>query len=297
MVDMQIRRAAESDLESLAELAAQLQADPARTIVYLGTGARDIAAELDEIDWRSISAVAVDRDRLLGWLIGDPDPEVGRIYWLGPFVADHDLPVDEWNSIASQLYAECRRLLPEAMSQEEIAIDARYERCQAWAAEHDFAPNPGSLALVLEADRAHLDGSSLTVRPVVPGDLELVGALHERLFPGTHTTGRQLVEDGDRDHVRLVTEIDGQPAGYVAFEFQSDGAGYIDFLGVDEACRRGGFGAELVRAAVDALQQGGATPIHLTVREDNRAARRLYRSLGFREDRVIRPLRRGFTLT
>lgn len=291
---MQIRVAEQGDLPVLAELAAELQADPARTIVYLGTDAPGIAAELAEIDWWSVSALAIDGDRLLGWLIGDTDPEVGRVYWLGPFIADHGLADAGWNDIASGLYAACRPLLPVGMVQEEIAIDARFGRCEAWATEHGFRPNPGSLALVLEAE---IVGPSLTMRHVNDNDLEVVGGLHERLFPGTHATGRQLVEDGDDDHVRLVVEIDGRPTGYVAFELQPDGAGYIDFLGVDESFRRSGLGAELVRGAVAALHRRDASPVHLTVREDNRAARDLYGSLGFREERVIRPLRKGFACT
>lgn len=291
---MQIRRAVEQDLASIAETAARLQADPARTVVYLGADAAGIEAELAEIDWRSISALAFRDDRLLGWLIGDADAELGRVFWLGPFVADVELDAGEWNEIASRLYAHCHGLLPAEMTEEEIAIDARFERCDAWARGHGFAPGSESLALVLESS---IEGPSLAVRHVADSDLELLGALHEQLFPGTHATGRQLVKDGDEDHVRLVTEIAGKPAGYVAFEFQPDGAGYIDFLGVADEHRRRGLGAQLVRAAVEVLQRRGAAPVHLTVREDNRAARDLYVSLGFREERVIRPLRKGFAFT
>ena len=291
---MDIRSATEADLVPIAELAARLQTDPARTVVYLGADAAGIEAELAEIDWRSISALAFDDDRLLGWLIGDADAELGRVFWLGPFVADSGLDTGEWNEIASQLYTSCHGLLPAEMTEEEIAIDARFERCDTWAQAHGFAPDSESLVLVLESD---VEGPSLAVRHVVDNDLELLGALHEQLFPGTHATGRQLVEDGDDDHVRLVTEIDGKPAGYVAFEFQPDGAGYIDFLGVADSNRRRGLGAQLVRAAVEALHRRGAAPVNLTVREDNRAARDLYISLGFREERVIRPLRKGFAVT
>ncbi len=291
---MQIRGAAEGDLASIAELASRLQADPARMVVYLGTDAAGIEAELAGIDWCSISALAFEDDRLIGWLAGDADAELGRIFWLGPFVSDDGVDAGRWNEIASQLYAHCRGLLPAEMTEEELAIDARFERCDMWARGHGFAPGSESLVLTLESS---VGAPSLAVRRVVDSDLELLGALHELLFPGTHATGRQLVEDGDDDHVRMVIEIDGEPAGYVAFEFQPDGAGYIDFLGVADKYRRRGLGAQLVRAAVDTLRRRGAAPVHLTVRQDNRAARDLYVSLGFREERVIRPLRRGFAFT
>ena len=35
---------------------------------------------------------------------------------------------------------------------------------------------------------------------------------------------------------------------------------------------------------------------HLTVRENDHGARALYTGLGFEEERVVRPLRKGFTL-
>jgi ribosomal protein S18 acetylase RimI-like enzyme len=43
-------------------------------------------------------------------------------------------------------------------------------------------------------------------------------------------------------------------------------------------------------------RHGDATHAHLTVRSANDAARRLYASLGFTEERVLVPMRRGFTL-
>ncbi len=44
------------------------------------------------------------------------------------------------------------------------------------------------------------------------------------------------------------------------------------------------------------LAERGATPINLTVRVDNVGARALYASLGFTEERVILPLRKGFAV-
>ena len=88
----------------------------------------------------------------------------------------------------------------------------------------------------------------------------------------------------------------GRVAGYVAFEVQPDGSGYLDFLGVATEFRRRGLAAQLVRAAVTELVDRGASSIHLTVRENSHGARALYVGLGFEEERVIRPLRKGFTL-
>lgn len=285
---MQIRQATDGDLMAMAEFASRLQVDPTSAIPYLGVEAGGIESELAEIDWRAVSALAFEDDRLIGWLVGDIDDELGRVFWWGPFVTAGD-----WDGVASLLHGDCSKLLRPEITEEEMAIDSRFVRCQIWAAEHGFAAEMGSLALVLDSDPWD---SELEIRAVRDDDLATLGALHEELFPGTHTTGRGLVEDRDDDHVRLVTEIDGLLAGYVAFEFQPDGAGYLDFLGVSPRFQRRGLGTQLVRAAVASLGRRGAAPIHLTVREDNRGARQLYGSLGFTEERLIRPLRKGFSI-
>ena len=285
---MHVRPATETDLDALADLAARLQIRPERHIASLGVERAGIYEEIAEIDWRSVSSLAFDQDRLVGWLVGDCDAELGRVYWLGPFVEATD-----WEQVAGELYDAARGLVPADISQEEFAIDARFDRLERWATTIGFSAEPGSYALRLGSS---LGPAHREMRPVAPDDLATVGALHEELFPGTHTTARQLITDCDDRHIRLVTEVDGHAAGYIAVERQPDGSGYIDFLGVAASYRCRGLGAELVRAGVAELRRIESDPIHLTVREDNAGALALYASLGFTVDRTIRPVRKGFSL-
>jgi ribosomal protein S18 acetylase RimI-like enzyme len=213
---------------------------------------------------------------------------MGRVWWIGPFVDASD-----WESVATTLLDRCREQLDESIDEEEMAFDARAERLGRWAEASGLVPDPGSLVLTL---RHELAPPSLAVRPIESADRTTVAPLHERLFPGTHTTGDVLVDSGDDTHLRIVAEVAGTIVGYVAVERQEDGSGYIDYLGVDETQRRRGFGAELVRAGVAALARIDARPVNLTVREDSAGARELYRSLGFDEERVARPYRRGFSI-
>ncbi len=283
----------EHELPTLVELAAALQQRPERHVIYLGDQADGILAELAEATWRDVSAVAVDGERPRGWLVGDVDHDMGRVWWLGPFVATDER--DEWESIASRLLTAGRAQLGDGVDEEEMAVDARFEWCRSWAVSEGFSEDEGSAVLRLD-DELAVRPTPTTVREIDDADHDVVARLHEGLFPGTHTTGRELVGGHDATHRRLVADVDGEVVGYVAVERQADGSGYIDYLGVRPSARRQGLGGVLVRAGVAELRRLDVTGIGLTVRADNETARGLYRSLGFDEERVAIPLRRGFSL-
>jgi ribosomal protein S18 acetylase RimI-like enzyme len=303
----------EEELAALADLAAPIQASPATYVAYLAVERDGVLAELTEATWHDVAAIAerdvalnagADAGPIAGWLIGDVDPEMGRVWWFGPFVDEASLDeAHDWEAVASGLLAACVAQLPAGVTEEEMAVDARSRQYREWASTHGFVEEEGSLALVL--DGSHEPPSCAlgapgpppsAVREIAAGDRAVVAALHDELFPGTHTTGANLVAGHDATHRRLVVEVDGAVAGYVAVERQPDGSGYIDFLGVAPAARRGGLGAALVRAGIEELRRLDSTSVHLTVRENNTAARGLYRSLGFREERLLVPLRRGFRI-
>ena len=290
---VKLRRPTEDDRRALAEFATPLQARPSHHVAYLGADADTIAAEMTEDvdDWTEAAAVAEDDGRIVGWLMGSIDHDRGRVWWFGPFVDSDD--ADAWTTIADQLDATARAGFDGSVDEEEYAFDARHATGPEWAVGRGYLADPGSAILVLEHAIA---ASALPVRSVTGDDLATVGRLHDLLFPDTHTTGAALVSTSDPRKRRLVAERDGELLGYVAVERQQDGRGYIDFLGVDPAHRRQGIGAQLVRAGVAALGELGCEQFDLTVREANAGARALYASLGFVEERVLLPFRRGFSL-
>jgi ribosomal protein S18 acetylase RimI-like enzyme len=312
---MQIRTAVEADRSTLAALAGRQQRRPERHITYLGVEPEHIAAEMveEDDDWTAVSAVAEHDGRIRGWLMGSVDAEMGRVWWFGPFIdAQHDGADDRaddgadggvdvgahhvWRGIADALYAHASSLLPDTVDQEELAPDARHVLLADWALDHGFHRDPGSAILGLpRAIAAPTVPDAGIVRPATAQDGRLV-ELHDELFAGTHTTGQRLLAGADAEHIRLVLEVDHTVVGYVAVEVQPDGGGYIDYLGVDPAHRRRGFGLTLVRAGVGALADRGCERFDLTVREANHGARKLYAALGFVEERVIHPYRKGFEL-
>lgn len=290
---MGVRPARPADLRRLAEIAEISQADPERFVGYVGDDAATIAAEVAEVeDWAATTWIAED-DGIVGWLLAERDDAMGRAWLWGPFL-DHADPA-AWGEVADQLLAVARQDV--ALPEQELACDQRSERFRALADRVGFSADPASVLLRLDPADARLDaGADVVIVPLSDTWAEAVAELHDQLFPGTHTPGRSLVEAHDDRRPRYVALLDGEPVGYVALEHQPDGSAYVDFLGVDPTHRQRGIGRVLVAHAVAEALAGGATLAHLTVREANAAARALYASLGFVEERVLQPYRKGFTL-
>jgi hypothetical protein len=58
---------------------------------------------------------------IVAWLVGEVNLEIGRVWWLGPYVA-----VPEWEVMADALLAHAQTRLPAEISQQELAIDAAF---------------------------------------------------------------------------------------------------------------------------------------------------------------------------
>ena len=290
----------------MAALAAACQPNPDLFCMYLGMEADSIAADVLDADrWTETTVVAERDGQLIGWLLAEVDPEMGRLWWWGPFSAEGLDPLGD------QLYVEVRRRLTEnidaTFDEEEACADDRSSSIPAWCARHGMEPETASVLLRRNPGPVTADPRVRLLRtagstpdsdtgPAADGarDREAVQALHDVAFPGTHSTAEALVAS---THPRLVIDVDGQVAGYVAFEMQSDGSGYIDYIAVTEHQQGQGLGGALVETASKQMFDAGVTHVHLTVREDNAAARALYARLGFIEERLARPYRRGFRLS
>ncbi len=289
------RRPTADDLDAMASLAADAQGEPATHCIYLPVAAADIATDVADLDgWEATTTVAVaDDGSITGWLLAEPDPDMGRVWWWGPFVAAADTA---WAEIADGLHAETRTTLassgPGAITEFEACADERSALIADWCRRHDLVGEEASVLLRREPTPVAATPDP-RVRPLAEADHEVVMALHETAFANTHLTPAALVA---ADDLRLVVEVDDRVVGYVACEEQSDGSGYIDYLAVDAARQGQGLGRALVDEATRRLLADGAAFVHLTVREGNAAARALYANCGFVEDRLARPFRLGFSI-
>lgn len=217
---------------------------------------------------------------------------MGRVWWFGPFAADADLPLAD--AIADGLFGAGRRSLAQ-FPEHELAIGARSSWLQRFAERNGFQADEGFVVLRLSDLHIEVPGSSVRIEAAAESIDSEVVALHDAIFPGTHSTGAHLFGLAGGRHDRFVARHGGDVVGYVATEVQHDGLLYIDYLGVSDASRGQGIGRALVGTAIGA-RADEATHAHLTVRVSNTAARELYASLGFAEELVLVPYRLGFTL-
>ena len=266
----------------MADFAQRYQSDPTTSHVYFSQEAPAIVVELEELpDWPSVAFVARDQD-MLGWLAAEIDDDMGRVWWWGP-VADDP-------AVADALYEAAVKAHGSRFSEEELAADVRNVAMARFADRHGFAANPASLALELHSD-AFKPAASVRVHEPSAEERRELAALHDRLFPGTHSPGSTWLDDTE-DILFVASDV----TGYVVAQTQADGTGYIDYLGVAPEHRRKGAAASLVSAACEELWRREVSNVHLTVRANESGAQALYHGLGFVTALELVPYRRGFTL-
>lgn len=294
----------------MADVAVDAQSDPERYCAYVSEDVASIARDIVDVvgpaggDWTSAAWLEVDEEsNVTAWLLAETDPEMGRVWWWGPMIAHPDrCPTSQRDSTFDALLAVAMDTL-DGYAEHELAGDERSGLLASAARRHGFVAGAAS-ALLRTAPfaSAEWEGDDDVVALADP-HRDAVRRLHDELFSGTHTTGAGLVAPGV-DETRLVIEHeqpsnespDRRVAGYIATEPHSDGSLYIDFVGVAPDVRGRGLGRRLVSEAMRRGAQAGATHAHLTVRAENAAARRMYASLGFVEERVVVPYRRGFAV-
>ena len=89
-----------------------------------------------------------------------------------------------------------------------------------------------------------------------------------------------------RPDLFLVAEVDGAIVGTVMAGYDGH-RGWINYLGVNPACRRRGIGRALMDEAERLLRAAGCPKINLQVRTANAEAIEFYRSIAFALDDVV----------
>lgn len=129
----------------------------------------------------------------------------------------------------------------------------------------------------------------MLIRPFRPADEDAVVALWDRC--GLTRPWNDPRKDirrklAVRPDLFLVGELDGAIVGTVMAGYDGH-RGWVNYLGVDPACRRQGLGRALMAEAERLLRQAGCPKINLQVRTTNTDAIEFYRRIGFALDDVV----------
>ena len=110
-------------------------------------------------------------------------------------------------------------------------------------------------------------------------------------FPrGVGTTAeavaRSLAEDGDDTRRRLMLEYQGRPIGEMAYRLQDGNTAQIDIKICLPDCQGHGLGRRALCMLIRALWKRGIDAVVLDTTPENRRARHVYESLGFKQVRI-----------
>ena len=96
-----------------------------------------------------------------------------------------------------------------------------------------------------------------------------------------------------REHLALIAEVDGRPAGFMLTldslpdEVTGDDQAFVVYMAVERQSRGAGIGSALLERAEDEARKRGAPYMALMVTDENAAARALYERAGYRTERRL----------
>lgn len=118
------------------------------------------------------------------------------------------------------------------------------------------------------------------VRPAGLDDIEAIQAIERHCFRASQSAEQYRRELASPQCHTLLVEHEGRTVGYAMANLILDEA-HLPSIGVLDGHRRRGLGRRLMEQMLALVRAHGARVIFLEVRRQNRAARRLYESLGF----------------
>ena len=197
----EITPVAADELDEVLDLIAAEQAHPDRGTTMLGEKRDGIAAELGDVepDWTASVRVAREDGRIVGAVVGDWDPDLGRAWILGPWVVGDD---DAWRRWARPLVDSVLEQLPEGIDDWELAADASHVRMAELGAELGLPAS--EVSHVYSVDAATVGTwpePSGEVRPATHADVETHPSVAR---PGVPRVVRHRRPPGPRDARRQV---------------------------------------------------------------------------------------------
>ena len=252
-------------------------------IGYFGVTPEDIRQSVLMLNLRYNRGfrLALEGTRLVGVMGVDFDKEIGRAWLYGPIVI-----ADDWAAAADALYAAVCPVLPVAVCEHEMFVDAENINCHAFAERHAFT-NQGEMAIYFITPERLAALPEQTAEEWDGRFADRFVALHDRLFPRSNYTLNYMLAERDKGATLLILTDGDMPAGYFFGRAEPEsGEAYVDLVGVDPAFHGRGLGRRLMLAGLSRLRaMPNLHQVNLTVEAGNLPAMRLYESLGFARER------------
>ncbi len=276
--------------DELFQFSVRLNADAAHHIGYFGVGEINVREAFDESSIPPAEGfqLAYEDGKLAGAFGVDADPEIRRVWLLGPFI-DHA----DWQAVADQLYAAVQPAIPAGDYEHEMFCDVKNINLCQFAERHGFTSRSESAILyLLRNDQQRAAKGKTKVIDFQDLFFEQFQQLHDKVFPNTYHTAKQVIEKRDDHHRLLIALEDDQLTGYLFGKIEEE-SGYVDFLAVDESFRRRGIGADLLTVALDWMFAAPSTKnVNLTMNANSTAAFSMYSKFGFITERITRGYRK-----
>lgn len=252
-------------------------------IGYFGVTPEDIRQSVLMLNLRYNRGfrLALEGTRLVGVMGVDFDKEIGRAWLYGPIVI-----ADDWAAAADALYAAVCPVLPVAVCEHEMFVDAENINCHAFAERHAFT-NQGEMAIYFITPERLAALPEQTAEEWDGRFADRFVALHDRLFPRSNYTLNYMLAERDKGATLLILTDGDMPAGYFFGRAEPEsGEAYVDLVGVDPAFHGRGLGRRLMLAGLSRLRaMPNLHQVNLTVEAGNLPAMHLYESLGFARER------------
>jgi [ribosomal protein S18]-alanine N-acetyltransferase len=85
----------------------------------------------------------------------------------------------------------------------------------------------------------------------------------------------------------LVAQENNRVVGYIIFWIKFEDEGHIISIAVDKSYRRMQVGSKLVETSLNIFKKYNVKRIKLEVRVGNKGARKFYRKMGFKEEKIV----------
>ena len=261
---------------AVARTIAAQNSHPATQCLHSGDMPEAIAAEMQHLhDEGKFVMLQMEQQGELAGLFGGELAEEMAFLW-GPFVMRGD-----WAEVTDALWLQWQASLPTTTTNQVAFLHVQNDRGRAFYHARGFVQT--QMAHIYVAPRPeHPLPPSPQVRLFEARDAAAFTHLHNIIFAGTFETADKAIAALNEDRHIFVYPDGDSILGYCYATSDSQGEGYIEFIGVDESARGQGVGKQLLLTALHWLFAAKNRPqVGLTVLDYRTNAQKLYEAVGF----------------